>query len=442
MLIFTQIITFCSIYIFNIIFIYYSSKILTTKNKLIYTLFPLITSVMSMLIISKGSFTIYGYFKIFIVQLILFKIIYENDVFEILLIILPQIFNLILSRDIIVGILSILMEKSMNQILSIDNLYMLSFGLSRILMIISTCNFSRIHSIKEVNSLILNKKRLIKSTCASLSLFIILINSNHTYYYIGDLSQTTIYIMLINRLCIGFCYYFIVSMKFKLIHIIEEEVFYKSILLNLEHSKDLNIKMKEYSNKLKIYNHDFRHLLFNINDLIDSGELKKAKTLITNFDKNITNIETNNMQLSNNEIINVLLKRISSECTSKKINVDIECHIPSNLPIKELELITIFNNLCYNALEACEKQADNENKWIRIKSYSKNDDFIIYQNNSFNGDIKLKGDKLITSKLDKKNHGIGVESIKHIVSSANGIPLIKIDEENNIFNFLIKIPLN
>ena len=47
----------------------------------------------------------------------------------------------------------------------------------------------------------------------------------------------------------------------------------------------------------------------------------------------------------------------------------------------------------------------------------------------------------MTTKEDKKRHGIGVESIKHIVYKANGIALTKVDKENREFKFLIKIPL-
>ena len=79
-------------------------------------------------------------------------------------------------------------------------------------------------------------------------------------------------------------------------------------------------------------------------------------------------------------------------------------------------------------------------KWITFKSYIKDNNLIIYQSNSFDGYIKFRKDRLITTKKDKKLHGIGVESIKYIVNKANGIELIKVDKENREFKFLIKIP--
>ena len=71
----------------------------------------------------------------------------------------------------------------------------------------------------------------------------------------------------------------------------------------------------------------------------------------------------------------------------------------------------------------------------------KNNYLIIYQSNSFDGHIKFRNDKLITTKKNKKLHGIGVESIKHIVTSVNGIALVKVEKEKKEFKFLIKMPL-
>ena len=43
---------------------------------------------------------------------------------------------------------------------------------------------------------------------------------------------------------------------------------------------------------------------------------------------------------------------------------------------------------------------------------------------------------------NKKQNGVGIESIKNIVESANGIALFDVNEEKNMFRFYIKIPLS
>lgn len=119
------------------------------------------------------------------------------------------------------------------------------------------------------------------------------------------------------------------------------------------------------------------------------------------FDEKIQGVTNYNKKLSNNSLVNALLNRLYEECNSKNILFDSDCYIPSNLSIADLELVNIFNNLLSNAYEACIKQDDTNSKWINFKSYIKDNNLVIYQNNSFNGVIKFRDDKLITTKKIK-----------------------------------------
>ncbi|EHK2400684.1 GHKL domain-containing protein [Clostridium perfringens] len=226
----------------------------------------------------------------------------------------------------------------------------------------------------------------------------------------------------------------------KSIRWVEEEIFYKSNLLNLEYNENINKKIDEYSNLLRMYNHDFKNILVNIKDSIEIGDIVKAKEIISEFDGKIHSLKNYNKKFSNNSLINALLNRLSKECEDKDISFDFDCYIPDDIGITELDLLNIFNNLSSNAYEACSKQYCNEKRWIIFKSYVKDKNFIIYQANSFNGEIKYKKDRLITTKENKRSHGIGVESIKHIVNEVNGMALVKVDKEKREFKFLIKIP--
>ncbi|WP_283693658.1 GHKL domain-containing protein [Clostridium perfringens] len=119
------------------------------------------------------------------------------------------------------------------------------------------------------------------------------------------------------------------------------------------------------------------------------------------FDEKIQEVTNYNKKLLNNSLINDLLNKLYEECNSNNILFDSDCYIPSNICITDLELVNIFNNLSSNAFEDCIKQDNTESKWINFKSYVKDDNLIIYQNNSFNGYIKFRNDRLITTKKNK-----------------------------------------
>ncbi len=437
-----ELVTFLLIYICNKILINYSMNVLNVRSKILANIFPIVISSTFFILIFNKIYIPLGYILIFLLYIIIFKGIFYNTIGEIISIIICYLFSMILCSDISIGILSIIFRKSMFEVVKCYSIYILSFGICSFFLYILLINLSKICDVEMAKKILINRKRLIMAYLTIISLILMLINSDYIYFYSENTSyiNINIYVMIINRICIGFCFIFSINMEIKSITWVEEENFYKSNLLNLQHNESINKKIDEYSNLLRMYNHDFKNILLNIKDSIEMGDTEKAKQIISEFDGNINNIMNYNNKLSNNSLINALLNRLYEECSSRNICFDAECYIPNNIKITELELITIFNNLSSNAIEACIKQNNNEEKWISFKSYIKDNNLIIYQSNSFNGHIKLRKDRLVTTKKNKKLHGVGVESIKHIVSSANGIALIKADKENREFKFLIKLP--
>lgn len=438
---FSIIITFSIIFLYNKFLINYTALILEVRNKTLINISPLFISIISIVLIYKKTFTPFAYIVLFFAYMIVFKIIFSESIGSIYNIIICQIFYMIVNRDIFIGILSILSGQSMNKTIQSYETYIISFALCILLMMVFLIKFKHIYDVNTVKNLLINKKKLQRVTLTITSLVIILININYTYYYSGDVIST-IYILIINIICINFCFLFSINMAIKSIKWIEEESFYKTSLMSIQYNEETNIDADKYLNILKMYNHDFKDVLFNINDAIEIGDIEKVKYIISEFNNDIDNITNYNKKLSNNSLVNSLLNRLLKKCDDKNIYCELDCYIPSNIIISELELIKVFNNLSSNAFEACIKQDKQEEKMIIFKSYVKGNKFIIYQVNSFNGDIKFKNNKLITSKNNKKIHGIGIESIKHIVNKVNGIFLIKIDNEKREFKICIKIPVS
>lgn len=86
---------------------------------------------------------------------------------------------------------------------------------------------------------------------------------------------------------------------------------------------------------------------------------------------------------------------------------------PSNMNIDAFDLSIIINNALDNASEACRKQKEGK-KTIELNAYRcENMSFIIIKN-SFDGTLnrnKMDG-RLLTTKSDSKNHGLGLRNIE------------------------------
>lgn len=438
-----EVITFFAIYLYNLFLINYYGKIAEFKlnKKLIVVLFPIVMSLIYFSIITKLIYLPIAYMINFLMYILTFKIIFNVTVGSAYILSICQTIQIIIIRDIILGIIILLSENIMIQTSESYQIYMLVSALTRIFVLTIGIIFDKEVYTNKVKMMLLYRKKIRLIILTITSLIVILSNLNYAYYYYYVDDQVITIMMILTRICIYFCFYFAIGMAFKSIQWVEEVVFYKTNLLNLEHNNNINKKIDEYSNLLKIYNHDFKNILFNIKDSIEVGDTEKAKEIILSFDNKIQAVTNYNKNLSNNSLINAILNRLYEKCNYENINFDSDCYIPNELSISDIELINIFNNLSSNALEACIKQDNSEKRWISFKSYVKDNNLIIYQSNSFNGYIKFRNDKLVTTKKNKKLHGIGVESIKYIVNEVNGMALIKVDEEKREFKFLIKIPL-
>ena len=73
----------------------------------------------------------------------------------------------------------------------------------------------------------------------------------------------------------------------------------------------------------------------------------------------------------------------------------------------------VKDNDLNNALEACRRQKEGR-KFIELSAYRRQNMFFIIVKNSFDGKlVRSRSDgRLLTTKLDSKNHGLGLRNIE------------------------------
>ena len=138
---------------------------------------------------------------------------------------------------------------------------------------------------------------------------------------------------------------------------------------------------------------------------------------------------TEEFSKSGNFAIDALLNYKNRIAESKNIKIKLEQRIPTTLPYKASDLCIILGNLLDNAIEASENCANKEIDVYIV--YAKNR-LKISTKNYYEGEInKDKEGNFLSKKKDKENHGIGLKSVKKIVSLYNGY--IEIQAENSLF---------
>lgn len=191
---------------------------------------------------------------------------------------------------------------------------------------------------------------------------------------------------------------------------------------------------KQYNEITKI-RHDMKNYLScALNLAKKSDDNKELIEYLKNLSKNKIDSVVDYVQI-NRRILSIIINSKIGVAKSKNINV--RCLIMSELKnISDIDIGILIANLFDNAIEACEK---NKNKSeIVIKIWESGSYYCIKIVNTVETDILINNPNLVTSKKNKKIHGIGISSVRDIVHKYNGI----MNFEQKSDKFYVYISLN
>lgn len=150
----------------------------------------------------------------------------------------------------------------------------------------------------------------------------------------------------------------------------------------------------------------------------------------------IRELSTNNIlkpiSVCGNMLVDGLLTNKIDVAEKYEIEVSCKIEIPTTLPFDDIDLCIIMGNALDNAISGAKNAKTKKN--IKIFMKFKHGNFVLKVMNSFDSTTTIwssDGKKLITSKRDKKNHGMGISLIEETALKYNGI--VKIKTEDSFF---------
>lgn len=199
------------------------------------------------------------------------------------------------------------------------------------------------------------------------------------------------------------------------------DILIKNTELELERQKT-QINKEYYSELEKQYEssniliHDIKKCLANIKSLSIQNDNKKT---IEYIDSIYEGYEIKRIkQYSNNKLINVIVSRYAQLCYDNNIDFFADIRNIDFSFIKDSEITALFDNLLENAFEAANKSLD---KFMKIEIDYRNENYIfIKTSNSIKNKPYFQKGAPVTTKDNKKHHGIGTKSISRIVKKYYG----------------------
>lgn len=142
--------------------------------------------------------------------------------------------------------------------------------------------------------------------------------------------------------------------------------------------------------------------------------------------------------LSGNHIIDIVMTRYNSRAENQALSFRSNIVLPSLIDIDDDDLLVLMDNLLENAFEAAMRVPSIDNRFVHIVSTIHKGYLSILVKNSMVETKKSQGVFSFTSKDDAQFHGIGMRTIKKIVSHYHGFYDFR--ETEGLFTASILLP--
>jgi sensor histidine kinase regulating citrate/malate metabolism len=187
--------------------------------------------------------------------------------------------------------------------------------------------------------------------------------------------------------------------------------------------------------EMRGWKHDYHNHIQAMKAYRKLGEDTKLDEYLESLDNDLTSVDT--LIKSGNVMVDAILNSKLSLIRSRRININAKAAVPPDLSISEIDLCIILGNLLDNAMEACMKLVNEEDRHIRVYIDIKRDQLYISVTNTSGGNVRKQNGRYLTGKAG--NHGFGLTRVDRLVDKYGGY--IKRRDEEGAFSTEILLPI-
>lgn len=140
-----------------------------------------------------------------------------------------------------------------------------------------------------------------------------------------------------------------------------------------------------------------------------------------------------------NKALDVTLTEKARECKAKNIKLSVMADGGCLGNMEDLDVYVLFGNVIDNAIEATEQVDDPDGRIITLNIVGSCGCVRVHEENTFAVPPRFVGGEPVTTKSDKRFHGFGVKSIKHIVRKYDGKTVMKVNHGMFCVDILIAV---
>ena len=199
-------------------------------------------------------------------------------------------------------------------------------------------------------------------------------------------------------------------------------------------------RLLEVENNIRIYQHDMENHLICLMELAYEENANRVMNYVKELKNDFVDRKKQFYQ-TGNFIVDVLLNHYVS-LLSDDVKKDVKGKWIQDLDVTEVELCSVFSNLMQNAVEALTKPITNkkylEIRFVQGKTYAK----LEIKNSLERLPEQDRQGNLISTKEDRKKHGIGLMNVRRIVEKNGGKFEIEMTKEEFKSIVILKLKEN
>lgn len=186
--------------------------------------------------------------------------------------------------------------------------------------------------------------------------------------------------------------------------------------------------------QMRGWRHDYHNHIQTMLALADKPEQLREYLLTLNND--LATVDT--VLKTGNVMVDAILNSKLSLIKAKNITVNAKAVVPADLKLSNVDLCVIIGNLLDNAMEACLKQENEGERFIRIFIGILKKQLYISVTNSVDGSLHKSGKKYFSTK-NSSSHGFGLMRVDRIVEKYGGY--VNRQDEPGVFATEVMLPL-
>ena len=196
----------------------------------------------------------------------------------------------------------------------------------------------------------------------------------------------------------------------------------------------LNRHTKEreaYDMEMRLLRHDMKNHMSSLLGMLQGDDTKQAEEYVRGMLQGVPECREGDVSRTGNAIVDSLVNHKCGIARAEGIVFEASVFLPAELPFQGGHLTIVLGNLLDNALEAC-REVEEGKRYVTLDASYEKEVLMIAVTNPYHGERrKNRAGKYITTKKDRRSHGLGLSSVEQAAEAYRG--QVDADGQDGVF---------